>query len=231
MGNACGTTSIMRSLIESNLDSRMRIFDTTEIIPGALYLSSRPINEGQSDFLLEELNVYSILNITLNEKYPFDTSPFKILHINEADQANTDLKPFFDQTYDFIEETINSRNACLVHCEAGMSRSVTIVIAYLMRKNGILLRQAYKMIKGRRPVIRPNYGFLSQLMELERELFPETDKAEQSRFMADYVIDSNKYLSGISSEELGRALIKFDYDVPTAIQVVMSGGYEQGREY
>jgi len=58
----------------------------------------------------------------------------------------------------------------LVHCEAGISRSATMCIAYLMHKNGLTMDEAYDYVKLRRAVIAPNLNFMRQLSEFEVQL-------------------------------------------------------------
>ena len=58
-----------------------------------------------------------------------------------------------------------------VHCEMGISRSATIVIAYLMNKRKMTLFDAYRYVLERRPVIRPNSSFMKQLKDYEKRLF------------------------------------------------------------
>lgn len=62
----------------------------------------------------------------------------------------------------------------LVHCVAGVSRSASICIAYLMKYKRMPLDQAYKHVKKCRSVIQPNVGFWKQLIEFERRLFGRT---------------------------------------------------------
>ena len=50
-----------------------------------------------------------------------------------------------------------------MHCYAGVSRSVTIIIAYLIKKFGWDLSTAYDFIKAKRVVAKPNEGFMAQL--------------------------------------------------------------------
>jgi protein-tyrosine phosphatase len=68
------------------------------------------------------------------------------------------LKRKFKECIDFIKSaTINGK--ILVHCFAGVSRSATVVIAYLMQEHGLTYHAAMKLVKSKRPFINPNEGF------------------------------------------------------------------------
>lgn len=58
----------------------------------------------------------------------------------------------------------------LVHCKAGVSRSATICIAYLMVHKSLTLDQAFDYVQSRREIISPNLSFMQQLFEFERML-------------------------------------------------------------
>ena len=59
----------------------------------------------------------------------------------------------------------------LVHCHAGVSRSATVCIAYLMYKNNFTLEKAFDHVRSRRGVISPNLNFMQQLQEFETDIF------------------------------------------------------------
>nr|XP_023650887.1 dual specificity protein phosphatase 10-like [Paramormyrops kingsleyae] len=69
-----------------------------------------------------------------------------------------------------FEEAHQRGRGVLVHCQAGVSRSATIVIAYLMKHTRMTMMDAYKYVRGRRPVVSPNLNFMGQLLEFERDL-------------------------------------------------------------
>lgn len=58
----------------------------------------------------------------------------------------------------------------VVHCQAGVSRSATIVIAYLMKTKGWPYLEARNYLRSKRPIIEPNDGFVEQLQSFELEL-------------------------------------------------------------
>lgn len=57
----------------------------------------------------------------------------------------------------------------LVHCAVGVSRSATLVLAYLMIRHHMPLVEAIKTVKDHRGII-PNRGFLRQLVALDNAL-------------------------------------------------------------
>ncbi|MGH0129064.1 UNVERIFIED_CONTAM: hypothetical protein FKN15_015663 [Acipenser sinensis] len=62
----------------------------------------------------------------------------------------------------------------LVHCEAGISRSPTICMAYIMKTKRLSLEEAFDFIKQRRGLISPNFGFMGQLLQFESEVLSPT---------------------------------------------------------
>jgi len=95
----------------------------------------------------------------------------------EDDEAEN-ISKYFEKTFNFIE---NAKGLVFVHCMAGVSRSATIVIAYLMRKEGKTYDEARKFVKGKRVYISPNDGFVTQLKEFEEKLRNEKLENEKAQ--------------------------------------------------
>jgi protein-tyrosine phosphatase len=81
-----------------------------------------------------------------------------------ADESSVNIRKYFNATYDFIDA-----GPTLVHCAMGISRSVSMVIAYLIRKRKMTLEQALQFVRSKRSIIRPNVGFMEQLKAFEEE--------------------------------------------------------------
>lgn len=64
----------------------------------------------------------------------------------------------------------NERGGVLVHCVAGVSRSASVVIAYLMWKNKINFESAFRIVRQARPIVEPNSNFVNQLKSFEKLL-------------------------------------------------------------
>lgn len=80
------------------------------------------------------------------------------------------------EAIEFIDTAIIEKGSnVLIHCLAGVSRSPTIVTAYLMHKKKLRFKEALAIIKQTRPFVNPNPGFIEQL-KLFREMGYQFDK-------------------------------------------------------
>jgi hypothetical protein len=72
------------------------------------------------------------------------------------------------------------KNVVLVHCFAGMSRSATIVCAYLLATTSMNTQESIQFVRSKRPIVQPNYGFEKQLKTWETKHFVATRKRRLS---------------------------------------------------
>ncbi|XP_006860768.1 PREDICTED: dual specificity protein phosphatase 15 [Chrysochloris asiatica] len=87
------------------------------------------------------------------------------LRIPVADTPEVPIKKHFKECINFIHCCRLNGGNCLVHCFAGISRSTTIVTAYVMTVTGLGWREVLETIKTNRPIANPNPGFKQQLEE------------------------------------------------------------------
>ena len=88
-----------------------------------------------------------------------------------------DNKPMIEIGYHFINQAISSGNNILIHCMAGISRSVSTLTYFFMKKYHISFDEAMNFIKNKREIASPNYSFKRQLQQYQnqREKFSEND--------------------------------------------------------
>jgi len=86
----------------------------------------------------------------------------------ERTLTSDDLMRIAEPSYRYISGVIrlNPNAKILIHCRAGISRSVSIGVYYLMRSRGINYDDALQIIKERRPIARPNSWYEKQLRDI-----------------------------------------------------------------
>ena len=92
------------------------------------------------------------------------------------DTAESDLISSFDECVDFINDGAKKGYATLVHCAAGISRSATICIAYMIKQQGMGADEALEYVRSRRPIVCPNAGFRDQLLRYANVQRPQKPK-------------------------------------------------------
>jgi protein-tyrosine phosphatase len=137
-----------------------------EIIPH-LFLGS--IGSASNLKQLQNFKITHILCCATGIKN-FFPDKFKYYNLNLLDSEKENIKKFFDESFDFIDKAIKIGGNVLVHCHAGISRSSTIIISYIMKSQKVKLEKALEIIKSKREKASPNQGFLDQLKEYEKEL-------------------------------------------------------------
>ncbi|KAM6948264.1 dual specificity protein phosphatase 12 [Aplochiton taeniatus] len=91
------------------------------------------------------------------------TGAFRRKFISVLDEVTSDLLSHMDDCFLFIQEAVEANSAALVHCQAGRSRSATIVTAYLMKRHRLRMEEAYGRLQQLKADIGVNPGFKEQL--------------------------------------------------------------------
>ena len=137
-----------------------------------LYLGS--VGTAHNFRVLKALNVTHILTVCdcLLPKFP-EVSPrqhftYKVVAV--SDSADADISAYFDESIAFIQDSLNRGGVVLVHCFAGVSRSATVVAAFLIASEHIDADQALALLRQLRSWVNPNAGFVSQLHDFYLKL-------------------------------------------------------------
>ena len=141
-----------------------------------LYLGN--LHSSKIDNLKENgiTKVLSVIDKFVKVEYKeSDNIKHKVIRIGDSESNN--IIQYFGECLNFI----NGDEKVLVHCSGGISRSATVVIAYIMLKKKMKYLEAFNFVLERRPV-GPNWGFKSQLEMFEKELIKNEYDIDKIKF-------------------------------------------------
>ena len=116
---------------------------------------------------LKDKKITHILNVGGAILSKLDKITYKYMPL--YDRPDFKIKAHFADAVLFIKDGLKN-GSVLVHCNAGISRSSTIIMAYLMTEKGLSLDASYQIVKKGRSIAKPNPGFMQQLKLYEKEL-------------------------------------------------------------
>ena len=146
-------------------ESLLSYFSHPTEIYKRIYLGSA-INAA-SEETLKQLNIKFIVNVT-EEISNYHPNSFTYYNIKIRDDNKQSIKKHFLESFNKIEEFLNNNpdGNILVHCFKGASRSATIVINYVSKKEGIDVTQVLSDIKKKRPIVNITSKYLEDLNDL-----------------------------------------------------------------
>ncbi|KAL9161525.1 hypothetical protein ABFS82_07G026700 [Erythranthe guttata] len=162
--------------LRNRVSSLLRVMQVTRLVKDdsipsqieeGLYLGSLGAAYNRSG--LKGLNITHVLTVahSLAPAHP-DDFIYKTIEVRDKEDEN--ISQYFEECFQFIYEAKAAGGGILVHCFAGRSRSATVVVAYLMLKNGMSFSEAMEYVKIKRAAASPNSGFILQLHEYESAL-------------------------------------------------------------
>ena len=127
-----------------------------QIMPGIFLSSQDPVVCLET---LKKHKIHHILSLGVEPSVKFEGIGYNFFDL--MDLPETNISETVKLCWQIIDE--HKKNNILIHCNAGVSRSATIVISYLMKRENISYDEAYEKVKTVRNCIRPNEGFVKQL--------------------------------------------------------------------
>jgi hypothetical protein len=164
---------------------------------------------------MRQLKVGRVVSVMIGAS-PVFPSHFAYTIVPVRDLPHENLLRHLDDTTRVISEAVQRGEVVYVHCAAGafkasallffsltcllqgVSRSATVVCAWLMRTRGLSHEAAIAFLRERRAVVRPNPGFVAQLRSFELSL--ESNRTEAQRSKSDGALPGNRGFAGRAIE-------------------------------
>ncbi|KAM9463850.1 dual specificity protein phosphatase 2 isoform 1-T1 [Salvelinus alpinus] len=118
---------------------------------------------------LTAAGITAVLNVSSSSPNLYEED-LKYMRLTVEDSLAADIAALFPEAIAFIDSVKESGGRVLVHCQAGISRSATICLAYLIHARRVRLDEAFDFVKQRRQVISPNLAFMGQLLQFETDV-------------------------------------------------------------
>lgn len=148
--------------------------EAVSLILPSLFLG--PCSSASNKAYLTANSITHVLSVGSTPAQKVEGVTYHRLSLN--DSPTSSISKASEEACKVIEDAVASKakkggdkGKILVHCSAGISRSPTLVVAYLMRSHGMSLKAALGLVVRARPQVSPNTGFLQQLKKLEEELY------------------------------------------------------------
>lgn len=151
---------------------------------------------------LKEFNISRVVCCCMPSEFPTsdEINGVGYYRVDVEDMSREPIDMFFDEASDFISEAFENGESVLVHCRSGVSRSSTIVLAFLIRSMGMRLYDAFFLLRSKRSIVTPNIGFMDQLMKLESSIHGVSSVSLQ-RYAQWYTSDSRPAIPDIEALE------------------------------
>jgi len=177
MGHCVTATSTSPSSSTSSLPS---FTDSRKSSPGSpspakihptmnVFLGSEA--DALDEQFLKENNIKHVLSIQSWELCTkFSGISYKF--INAKDNAEQNLRCHFEEICEYLKfsEQGPFGGRVLVHCQAGISRSATACLAYMMKELNASLETSFDLLRQQRDIVCPNFSFLGQLKRWEQDI-------------------------------------------------------------
>ncbi|GAX75282.1 hypothetical protein CEUSTIGMA_g2727.t1 [Chlamydomonas eustigma] len=162
---------ITRQYVLGLIEGRNNLRESAEEEPRPSMIMPGLILSGKSferDILaLEGHGVTHILQVGV-ELTPSHAQHFQYKKVSIFDLEEEDIVCALSGCYDFIDNGMR-KGVVVVHCAAGVSRSASVVIAFVMQKHGVNFTTARNLVKRARPCVNPNLGFTLQLQQMDAQ--------------------------------------------------------------
>ena len=152
----------------SLLDNIGALLSPCDYIIDNIYLGS---STAASDIeLLRSLNIKYVCNISDNIPNFFENK-IKYFNISKKDNGKDNINKYeLEESFKFIKKSKEKNCNILVHCFVGRSRSVSVLIYYLMKEYDFSIKESIYFLKKKRKWINPSIKFIENIINIVNEI-------------------------------------------------------------
>ena len=150
--------------------------DYNEIIKDFLYISGYKTASTLID--LQNLKITNIINCSGDLCENLSFSGINYLTLNIRDNVSENIECLFFKCINYINEAKEKNGRVLIHCYKGVSRSVSVIISYLIYLYNWTYDEAFDFVQLKRPIANPNIGFYLQLKTFHKRITLNNDRLE-----------------------------------------------------
>jgi len=144
-------------------------FECSEIFP-FLYVAGAKVAQSWEMFIKHNITTVVNCSASIIPNYFADKPNIKYLTLNMVDGHDEDLSWFICEVIQYIYRAKLNREKVLLHCEKGVSRSISFAIVYHMWSTGSSWKKSFSFVKERRQICNPNVAFTCNLAEIDELL-------------------------------------------------------------
>ena len=144
----------------------------SELMPG-LYVGSDLVARDKTR--LHANGITHVVNCAGNVCANYHPEEFTYLTYFLKDSRTESIESLFHEVVDFVEDALEEGGSVFVHCMQGVSRSVTICMAYMIYKQRETFENVFTQVRAKRSISSPNFGFQVQLIQWYKRLFEPYD--------------------------------------------------------
>jgi len=148
-----------------NLNIMLYFDNMQEVMPG-LFIGSHFFEKNMKNELKNK-GVSHILFL-VHKSLPSHPEDFIYKKYEIEDSETQEISHMLDEAIQYIEDGLKSGKV-FVNCECGISRSATVIIAYLMFTMNMSYEEAFLLLRKKRHVVKPNRGFKRQLIAWKQQ--------------------------------------------------------------
>jgi len=206
--------------------SRAPSFDlgrkASEVLP-RLYLTD--LFTARNETQLSALGITHVVSVIEHAPIFPQTHLLRTLHVPLSDGSDEDILAHLPATTSFIHDALaeSPDSRVMVHCLMGISRSATVVCAYLVATARMTPDEALVAVRAKRGIVCPNLGFRRQLEEYAKQVQGGQSRAgARPTKVGGFVAEAIRKLTGGAQKEPNSGSSSSTSSTPTTISDVTS---------